>query len=42
MKDKDDKLIIVKKEESEGERVKRSRGRPKGVKNKPKMNNEES
>lgn len=43
LKDRDDRLMTVKKEEFEGEEsIKRSRGRPKGVKNKPKLNNEES
>ena len=40
LKDRDERLLTVKKEELEGEEaVKRSRGRPKGVKNKPKLNN---
>jgi hypothetical protein len=43
LKDKDDRLPMLKKEESEGEEmIKRSRGRPKGVKNKPKLSNEDS
>ena len=43
LKDRDDRMMMVKKEELEGEQmIKRSRGRPKGVKNKPKLNNEQS
>ena len=43
LRERDDRATMVKKEELEGEEmIKRSRGRPKGVKNKPKMTNEES
>jgi hypothetical protein len=43
LKDRDERMMVIKKEETEGEEnIKRSRGRPKGVKNKPKMNNEDS